>query len=227
MPRTIKEPLERRNDILDATQQLLMTKGYERMTIQDVIDRLQISKGAFYHYFDSKQVLLDALIQRLQIEALGFMQPLLDNTQMPALEKLNFLFDTIYKWKTARKGFLMQILHAWYKDDNVIVRQKQTASMLQAVSPLIQQVIEQGIAEGVFNHPQPAMLGRVVLSLIVDQGNMLAELLLNAEISEESARQIEQSAAAYTSAIERVLGIADGALKIFDMEAIKREWAGG
>lgn len=227
MPRIIKEPLERRNEILDATQQLLVSKGYERMTIQDVIDRLQISKGAFYHYFDSKQALLDALIQRIQVEAVGFMQPLLDNTQLPALEKLNFLFDTAYQWKTARKGYLMQILHAWYKDDNVIVRQKQTASMLQAVSPLIQQVIEQGIAEGVFNHPRPAMLGRVILSMIVDQGNALAELLLNTEISEESAQQIEESAAAYTSAIERVLGLADNSLKIFDMETIKREWANG
>ena len=88
MPRIVKEPLERRNEILDATQQLVITKGYERMTIQDVIDRLQISKGAFYHYFDSKQALLDALIQRIQVEAVGFIQPLLDNTQMPALEKL-------------------------------------------------------------------------------------------------------------------------------------------
>ena len=46
MPRIVKEPLERRNEILDATQQLIISKGYERMTIQDVIDRLQISKGA-------------------------------------------------------------------------------------------------------------------------------------------------------------------------------------
>ena len=99
--------------------------------------------------------------------------------------------------------------------------------MLQAVSPLIQQVIEQGIGEGVFNHPQPAMLGRVILSLIVDQGNALAELLLNTEISAESVLQIEQSAAAYTSAIERVLGLADNSLKIFDIETIKREWANG
>ncbi len=227
MPRIVKEPLERRNEILDATQQLIISKGYERMTIQDVIDRLQISKGAFYHYFNSKQALLDALIERLQSEALGFMRPLLASTQMPALEKLNFLFDNVYQWKTARKGYLMQILHAWYTDDNVIVRQKQTAAMLQAVSPIIQQVIEQGIAEGVFNHPHPAMLGRVILSLIVDQGNAMAELLLNSEISEENALQIEQSAAAYTSAIERVLGVADGSLKIFDMEAIKREWADG
>ena len=54
MVRTIKEPSERRNDILDAARRLIYTKGYEQMTIQDILDELGISKGAFYHYFDSK-----------------------------------------------------------------------------------------------------------------------------------------------------------------------------
>ena len=76
MPRVLKEPLERRNDILDATQHLIISKGYERMTIQDVMDRLQISKGAFYHYFGSKQALLDALIERITAEVIKVSRPI-------------------------------------------------------------------------------------------------------------------------------------------------------
>ncbi len=225
MPRIVKEPLERRNEILDATQQLIISKGYERMTIQDVIDRLQISKGAFYHYFNSKQALLDALIDRMQVDALKLVQPIVDDTQMPALEKLHHLFDTSYRWKTARKGFLMAILRVWYVDENVIVRQKQTASMLQAITPVLQAIIDQGVAEGVFQHQPSPMLGRVVLSLIVDQGEVLAQLLLSSEISDENVKRVEQTVAAYTDAIERVLGVASNSLQIVDVDALVREWA--
>ena len=57
MARTIKGPSEKRNEILDSARRLVYSKGYEQMTIQDILGELQISKGAFYHYFDSKGAL--------------------------------------------------------------------------------------------------------------------------------------------------------------------------
>jgi AcrR family transcriptional regulator len=60
MPRTVNATLYtvRREAFLDVAQRLVQTKGYEAMSIQDVLDELDASKGAFYHYFDSKQALL-------------------------------------------------------------------------------------------------------------------------------------------------------------------------
>src|SRR5262245_58568880 len=55
MARVVKEHAVRRGEILDVAQRLVYTSGYEQMTIQDMLDELQISKGAFYHYFSSKQ----------------------------------------------------------------------------------------------------------------------------------------------------------------------------
>src|ERR1700719_1919309 len=55
----------RREAFLDVAQRLVETKGYEAMSIQDVLDALEVSKGAFYHYFHSKQALLEAVVERL------------------------------------------------------------------------------------------------------------------------------------------------------------------
>ena len=57
MPRTVnqQENTAKRNEILDAAQRLVYNKGYERMTIQDILADVQISSGAFYHYFASKE----------------------------------------------------------------------------------------------------------------------------------------------------------------------------
>lgn len=46
-------------------------KGYKKLTIRDILDVLQISNGAFYHYFASKSVLLEAIIERGQDDPQG------------------------------------------------------------------------------------------------------------------------------------------------------------
>ncbi len=67
MARTVKKEDHsgKKNEILDAAQKLIYTVGYQQMTIQGILDEVNISKGAFYHYFDSKQNLLEILIDRM------------------------------------------------------------------------------------------------------------------------------------------------------------------
>jgi AcrR family transcriptional regulator len=49
MPRVLKpvEHRQRRDTFLDAAQRLVQTKGYERMTVQDVLDDVGTSRGLF------------------------------------------------------------------------------------------------------------------------------------------------------------------------------------
>ena len=54
----------RKAAIIQAAEQLFYTKGYENTSIQDVLDALKLSKGGFYHHFESKLSLLDAISQQ-------------------------------------------------------------------------------------------------------------------------------------------------------------------
>src|SRR2546429_5465696 len=111
MARIVKEQAYalRRNAILDVAQRLVETRGYEQMTIQDMLDELQISKGAFYHYFDSKQALLEALIERMLEEVEQLLIPIVQDSHMPAIEKLQRFFPMLARWKTARKTFFLAL----------------------------------------------------------------------------------------------------------------------
>src|SRR5438045_3888612 len=100
MARIVKEPAVRRNEILDAAQRLINTRGYEQMTIQDILNDLQISKGGFYHYFDSKQALLEALLERMQNEIDRLLLPIAHDPHLPALAKLQHFFATFNRFKT-------------------------------------------------------------------------------------------------------------------------------
>jgi AcrR family transcriptional regulator len=73
MARTVNATLHtvRRVAFLDVAQRLVQAKGYQEMSLQDVLDEVDASKGAFYHYFDSKQALLEAVIERETMRALA------------------------------------------------------------------------------------------------------------------------------------------------------------
>ena len=221
MPRAVKEPLTRRNEILDVTQRFIYTLGYEKMTIQNIIDELKISKGAFYHYFDSKQALLEALIERIEDEVLLIIQPIVDDPSLSGLEKMNKVFSTAVRWKTEQIDFMMALLQVWYMDDNALVREKTTSGMLRRVSPMVAQVLRQGCAEGAFSTPFPDQVGVVVLSIVISQGDKFAELLKRFDPETSDIAEVEKIIAAYADAVERVLGAPSGSLTLMSPDTVR------
>jgi AcrR family transcriptional regulator len=65
-------PEERRAEVLQAALEVFGEMGFERATLQDVAERAGVTKGALYHYFDSKDELFLALMRdrvAAQVEA--------------------------------------------------------------------------------------------------------------------------------------------------------------
>ena len=54
----------RRGELLAASEKLFYTKGYENTSVQDILDAVGFSKGGFYHHFDSKLAVLEAICQQ-------------------------------------------------------------------------------------------------------------------------------------------------------------------
>jgi AcrR family transcriptional regulator len=223
MARIVKEHAVRRNEILDVAQRLVYTKGYEQMSIQDILDDLQIAKGTFYHYFASKQALLEAIIERLQADAGQLMIPIAYEPSLPALEKLQRIFATLGRWKTTRKDFLLVLLRIWYTDENAIVSKKARVAAINLTMPLLTAIIQQGIEEGTFTTPYPDQAGSIVFSLIEGIQEILARAMISSEPGHEAWQRVGRAVAAYDDAIERVLGLPSGSVCLTDAETLK-EW---
>src|SRR5216684_1025642 len=112
MARTVNPTLRtvRRDAFLDVAQRLVQTKGYEAMSIQDVLGELEASKGAFYHYFDSKQALLEAVVERFADGAMAYLAPVLSDAELPALDKLEIVFAWIAAVKEEQMGLVVAII---------------------------------------------------------------------------------------------------------------------
>ena len=170
-----KEEYElRRNEILDAAQQVVYTKGYDQMSIQDILAEVHISKGAFYHYFDSKQALLEALIERLVSQIQPVLMPIVQDDQLPATVKLHRVFDVASRWKTDRKETLLTLVDVWYGDDNAVLRQRVQTAVFPEIQPLFTSVIDQGVREGVFRYRViQSRSAAIIFSMLISFGDNL------------------------------------------------------
>lgn len=66
LPKTDRRAQRSRELILEALFALMTERGYERLTIQNLIDRAGVGRATFYAHFQSKDELLAASIGRLR-----------------------------------------------------------------------------------------------------------------------------------------------------------------
>jgi AcrR family transcriptional regulator len=226
MARVVKEEEHavKRNEILDAAQRLIYSKGYEQMSIQDILNALQISKGAFYHYFGSKQAVLDALVARMSEQAELVLQAIVQDPQLTALEKMQGYFLASNQWKTARKDFLLALLRVYYDDHNAIFRQKIQAMSIKRVAPMVAAIIRQGVAEGVFVSNYPDETGAILMNMLIGLGDTWSTLLLANPPPPDTLPRLERLVAACTETVTHILGAPAGVLTLMDEQAIKT-WA--
>jgi AcrR family transcriptional regulator len=213
----------KRDAFLDAAQRLIMQKGDEGTSVQDVLQQVNTSKGAFYHYFDSKGSLLNAVVERMVDAALLSVEPIVDDPDLPATDKLRGLFAGIASFKTARKELLVALLEAWLSDNNAIVREKFRGVVVERLTPIMASIISQGHDEGVFAVSAPDDTARVFVSFLLSLNQSTTELYLARGARKISLDDVRRALDAQVEALERVLGAPSGSITLVD-ESVLHEW---
>jgi AcrR family transcriptional regulator len=227
MPRTVNLQVHkvRRDAFLDVAQRLIQTKGYEQMSIQDVLEELETSRGALYHYFDSKQALLDGVVDRFADGAMSAIAPILADPHLPALRKLEKVLGGIASFKAERKQLVLAIMEVWNSDGNALVREKLRRLSARRLEPILSAVIRQGIDEGIVTSNSPDEMARVLMYLIQGYQELAGEHFLARQAGTISFEVVLRTYAAFTEAFERILGIPPGSVTLTD-EPTLRYWFG-
>ena len=59
----------RKKQILETAEALFTARGYENTGVQDILDQLHLSKGSFYHHFESKELVLRIICENRASQA--------------------------------------------------------------------------------------------------------------------------------------------------------------
>ena len=213
----------KRDAFLDAAQRLIERKGYEAMSVQEVLEDVATSKGAFYHYFDSKADLLDGVVERMVDGALSTVQPFIDDPALPAPVKFRALFAGIAGYKTQRKDLLLGLLETWLSDHNAVVREKFRRVVIQRMTPMMATIIREGQEQGVYAVGSPERTARVFVAFLLSLNQSTTELYLARHAGEIPLDEVRSALAAQVEAMERILGAPKGSITLID-EALLHEW---
>lgn len=130
--------------ILDAAQALFLEKGYEQTTIQDIVNALgDLTKGAVYHHFRSKEEILSAVCDRMFFENNPFEQ-VRGRSDLNGLEKLREAIR-LNQADTARANLTVQSIPV---SQNPRLLVEMIESNRKVLTPRFQSLIEEGCRDG-------------------------------------------------------------------------------
>lgn len=164
--RIVKPPEERRREIIATATRLFLAEGYENTSMNDVMKALDVAKGTIYHYFTSKDELLEAVVDQLAGDYAERRGELVNNTPGNAREKIRVLFSRDEGAHDETKTHL-------HKPGNVKLHTWLLGALVEKLAPILGSLIRQGCQEGLFHTAHPHEVAELLLAgvqALTDEG---------------------------------------------------------
>ncbi|WP_297294596.1 TetR/AcrR family transcriptional regulator [uncultured Oscillibacter sp.] len=157
-----KYPEETVRKILDTAERLFIETGYDRASLQEIIDETGLSKGAIYHHFASKEDIFYAVCDRIGQRNAEVLSQVRDAPGLNGLEKLRAMFKTSLQPERQAKMFCMMP----YLMDNAKFLATEMRSIFTEVVPcFVEPIVRQGMADGSIRTEHPKELAEAMMML--------------------------------------------------------------
>lgn len=227
--RIVKSPDIRRAEILESAVRLFIERGYDGTSISDIVGRAGISKGAFYHHFQSKEDLVEALAARYAEEAALAAQPILEDETLDPFSRLSAFLASMRQQKAQRAAEIRTTFEPLFRPENLQLYHRTQKATVEIVRPILTEIIAQGVEERCFDVAQPEAAADVIIGLMASTREMLVDIY-GARTDLERRRNFERMMARLhylATVIDRILGVPEGSIELADaesMEAMLHGW---
>ena len=199
---------KRKQELLKIAYDMFLTRGYENTRIDEIIEKAQIAKGTYYYYFESKEQMLEEVID-MMIDNETEMAKQIIGTDISVPEKIVGILTSM-KPSEAEEP----IKNTLFQPENVLMHHKVRKKLIDTVTPLLSEVVKEGLDEGIFecdNIPE-----RVKMLLIISDGTF------------NEGTFSEQDISVFIDMTEKLLGAKNGTMGFIynlidksDMEAVE------
>lgn len=208
----------RKESIMQTAQKLFFEKGYADTSIQDILDELSISKGGFYHYFDSKNALLEEICRERSAQDVARVRTELFSGKFNPIQKLNLLLGALHLFNREDPRFVALVLKVSYMDGDVHFRDQMRSYMLDNLRLMVDEVLREGMEDGSFFTRNPGQLGRILLMLGYDVNDEACRILTANSQNPECVIALIDLLDAYRESVETLCGARFGSISLFDLE---------
>ena len=159
----MKKNSDKRELILEAMKQLMSEVPYKDISVSDIARKAGIGKGSIYYYFESKDEMLHEIIERSYRLAINDYLDSVDSG-MPALKKIKHLFRSIIceELSDRERNFILTLI----PDDDMLLQNMLKYIAIKEISPILEDILEQGIQEGTISTETPRESAEIVIAVL-------------------------------------------------------------
>lgn len=214
----------KRARILDAAERLFFERGYDRTSVQDILDALQMSKGGFYHYFDAKDSVLRAVSERRARARFDRLEAELYAGRRGPIDRLNLLLGMANLFEAEETAFAALLIKLCYVDRDAAMNAHRRRVLIDRLLPLVNGVIEEGIADGSFHTRHPMEMGRLLLLMASDVDDEACAMLAAHADNPDIMLRVLELLNAWRDSAETLVGAPYGSIELFDAPRLIAAW---
>ena len=180
--RDVKDPEIRRAEIMDAAMLLFMEKGYANTTTQDIVDKVNISRGLLYYHFKNKEDILYCLVERYSEKLLSDIHVIVYDDDKTAIEKIRAFIDAtiISTDNVSAEGTELQ--KTVDLEENRYMLDKLSHKLIEKLTIYFERIINQGISEKVFSVKYPSETAEFLMTAYVFVSNNIGIITSKKEL---------------------------------------------
>ena len=212
----------KRVQILDTAEKLFFEQGYDRTSVQDILNALQMSKGGFYHYFDAKDSVLRAVSERRAQSRFDQLNAAIYGSRRSPVEKLNMILAMANLFEAEQTPFAALMLKLCYVDKDAAMNAHRRRVLVDRLLPTLNDVIAEGVADGSFHTRHPMEIGRLLLACDVNDEacGMLAEQPGNPDVMLPMLELLNT----WRESAEKLVGAPYGTVALFEVGRLVDAW---
>ena len=204
----MKKGEKRKKELLKIAYDMFLAQGYENTSVDEIIERAQIAKGTYYYHFQSKERMLEEVID-MMIDSEAKMAEQIITMDIPVPQKIVMMITSMKPTEAEQP-----IKNALFQPENVLMHHKVRKKLITIITPLLSEVIKDGVNEGIFECDN--ITERVKMLLIISDGTFNEGSFSERDIS------------VFIDMTEELLGAENGAMSFIydlidksDMEAVE------
>ena len=152
---------ETRTKIMDSAIKLFSTRGFNAASVDDICEEAGISKGAFYHHFESKQALFLALLDGWLQVIDNAIEASKDKTAPETFTQMTEAFPAIFEGADLR---LPMFLEFWLQASRDQKIWEASIAPYRRYHKYFTSLIKRGVEEGSFVEVDPELASRMIVS---------------------------------------------------------------
>lgn len=135
----------RKKELVKIAYNKFISKGYENTSVDEIIEEAKIAKGTFYYYFESKEQILEEVVN-LMVEngTIKANEILKSNNSIPEkIAGIIIAFSPNEKEITIRDTL--------NNNANIILHNKLNNELIERMTPMLEEVAKEGNKKGIFS----------------------------------------------------------------------------